>query len=70
MTGFGIALWTAAGAGDELIESHDETSTGAGAHEELYLVMEGRATFTVGGEEHDAPAGTCLLVEVGTPRSA
>jgi tetratricopeptide (TPR) repeat protein len=33
-------------------------------------VIAGRATFTVGGEELDAPAGTCVLVEVGTRRSA
>jgi tetratricopeptide (TPR) repeat protein len=70
VTGFGIAVWSAAAAGDELIEAHDETSSGAGAHEELYVVTEGRATFTVDGEEHDAPAGTCLLVEVGTLRAA
>jgi tetratricopeptide (TPR) repeat protein len=70
-TGFGVAVWIAAAAGDPLIERHDETTSGAGdPHEELYLVLEGRATFTVGEEVHDAPAGTCLLVEVGTMRSA
>jgi tetratricopeptide (TPR) repeat protein len=70
VTGFGIAVWTAAAAGDPLIEPHDETTTAAGGHEELYLVLEGRATFTVAGEEHDAAAGACVLVEVGTMRSA
>jgi tetratricopeptide (TPR) repeat protein len=71
VTGFGIAVWKAEAAGDELIEAHDETTTGAGdPHEELYLVLEGRATFTLAGEERDAPAGTCVLVEVGTMRSA
>jgi tetratricopeptide (TPR) repeat protein len=70
ITGFAVALWTADAAGDTLIEPHDETSTGAGAHEELYIVLEGRATFTLAGEEHDAPAGACVLVEVGTMRSA
>jgi tetratricopeptide (TPR) repeat protein len=69
-TGFGIAAWTAAEAGDELIESHDETSTGAGVQQELYLVLGGRATFTVGDQELDAPTGTMALVEVGTRRSA
>ena len=69
-TGFGIGAWTVAKAGDELIESHDETSTGAGAQQELYLVLGGRATFTVGDEELDAPQGTMVLVEVGTRRSA
>ena len=28
-------------------------------------MLEGRATFTVDGEELDAPAGTCVLVDVG-----
>jgi tetratricopeptide (TPR) repeat protein len=71
VTGFGVAAWTADAAGDPLIERHDETTTGAGdPHEELYLVLEGRATFTLGDEERDAPAGTCVLVEVGTMRAA
>ncbi|HEY0364296.1 MAG TPA: tetratricopeptide repeat protein [Solirubrobacteraceae bacterium] len=33
-------------------------------------MLDGRATFTVDGEEVDAPAGTCVLVEVGTMREA
>jgi tetratricopeptide (TPR) repeat protein len=70
VTGFGVAAWTAAAAGDALIEPHDETSSGAGGHEELYFVVAGRATFTVAGEEIDAPTGTVLFIDVGTPRSA
>lgn len=69
-TAFGVSAWTAAEAGDALIEEHDETTTAAGGHEELYLVLSGRATFTVAGEELDAPAGTLVLVEVGTLRGA
>lgn len=49
-------------AGELLIEAHDETGAGAGAHEELYLVVSGRARFTVAGEEIDAPAGTLVFV--------
>jgi tetratricopeptide (TPR) repeat protein len=70
VTGFGVAAWTAAAPGDALIEPHDETTSGAGAHEELYLVLAGRATFTVADKEVDAPAGTLLLIDVGTRRSA
>lgn len=33
------------------------------AHEEVYVVIEGRATFTVDGEEVDAPAGTVIFVK-------
>jgi len=50
-------------AGEPLIETHDETSSAAGPHEELYVVLSGRATFTVAGHELDAPASSLLLVE-------
>ena len=69
-TAFGVNAWTADAAGDELIESHTEGTPSSPGHEELYLVVEGRATFTVGDEEIDAPAGTLVLVDVGTRRSA
>jgi tetratricopeptide (TPR) repeat protein len=69
-TAFGVNGYAAAAPGDELIEPHDETSGGAGGHEELYLVASGRARFTVDGEDLDAPAGTLVLVPVGVQRSA
>jgi tetratricopeptide (TPR) repeat protein len=69
-TGFGVNAYAAAQAGGELIEPHDETSSGAAGHEELYVVMQGRARFTSGDETFDAPAGTLVLVPVGTHRSA
>jgi quercetin dioxygenase-like cupin family protein len=55
---FGINAWTA-DAGERLIPGHDEKPSG---HEELYVVTAGRATFTVGGDEIDAPAGTVVFV--------
>ena len=58
VTSFGINAYTADAAGDPLIEEHDEHSPGAGGHEELYLVVTGRAAFTVDGEEIEAP-GLC-----------
>ena len=70
ISAFGVNAYTADEAGDELIETHDETSFGAGRHEELYLVVRGRARFTVAREEADAPAGTLLLVQPGTQRGA
>jgi tetratricopeptide (TPR) repeat protein len=69
-TAFGVNGYAAAAQGDELIEPHDETSGGAGGHEELYVVASGRARFTVDGEDLDAPAGTLVLVPVGVQRSA
>ena len=54
---FGINAWRGAN-GDEVIKRHSEEESG---HEELYIVLSGRATFTVGGEEVDAPAGHARL---------
>jgi tetratricopeptide (TPR) repeat protein len=67
---FGVNAFTAASAGDELIEAHDETSGGAGGHEELYVVLRGHARFTVDGEEIDAPAGTFVFVPDPASRRA
>lgn len=70
VTAFGINAYSADAAGDRLIEPHDETSPGAGGHQELYLTVAGRGTFTVDGEELDTPAGTLLLIEPGARREA
>ncbi len=59
---FGINAYTAAKAGDDLIEDHDETGAGAGGHEELYVIIAGAATFTVDGREIVAPAGTFVFL--------
>jgi hypothetical protein len=66
---FGVNAHVAEHAGDRLFNEHDETENLAGAqrHQELYVVLEGRATFTVDGEDVDAPRGT--LVFVGDPAS-
>ena len=58
---FGINAYSA-GAGERVIEEHDELGQGAGRHEELYFVASGHATFELGGEEVDAPAGTLVFV--------
>ena len=56
---FGINAWTTHEADGRVIPAHDEVPSG---HEELYLVAAGHATFTVDGEEIDAPAGTIVFV--------
>jgi hypothetical protein len=56
---FGVNAWSAAGPDDELIREHDESTIG---HEELYVVVDGHATFTVDGEQIDAPTGTIVFV--------
>jgi tetratricopeptide (TPR) repeat protein len=68
---FGVNAFTAAEAGEELVEAHDELSGGADGHEELYFVSAGHAVFTVNGEEVDAPASTFVFVrDPGATRSA
>jgi len=68
---FGINAWRSTEAGQEIIGEHDELGAGAGGHEELYLVLGGRATFTIDGERVAAPAGSIVYVEApATRRSA
>jgi len=56
---FGINAWTASEAGEALIVAHDEKASG---HEELYLVIAGRATFVVGHERIAAATGAIVFV--------
>ena len=70
MTSVAINAYTGAKAGDEVIEPHDELSPGAGAHEELYLVVSGAAAFEIDGESRRRPAGTMILIGVGKRRAA
>ena len=56
---FGVNAWRG-DAGGEVIERHDESDYG---HQELYVVLSGRARFTVGGEEISASPGTVVFVE-------
>ena len=65
----GMAAFTASRAGQELIEEHSEEAEGRG-HEEVYVVLRGRATFTVDDEALDAPAGTFLRVDPEISRCA
>jgi tetratricopeptide (TPR) repeat protein len=60
VTAFGINAYTAASAGDEVVEEHTEEQLG---HEEIYAVVSGHATFTVDGDEVDAPAGTLVYLD-------
>ena len=56
---FGINAYVAPNAGDYVVEEHTEEALG---HEEVYVVLAGRATFTLDGETLDAPAGTLVFV--------
>jgi tetratricopeptide (TPR) repeat protein len=70
VSAFGINAYWAESAGDELIEAHDELGSGAGRHEEVYVVLDGAARFTVAGEEFDASPGTVVFVRDPAARRA
>lgn len=70
LTALGANAYRGNEVGAVVIEPHDELSPNAGGHEELYLVIAGRATFSVDGQEIDAPTGACLRIDVGEHRSA
>jgi uncharacterized cupin superfamily protein len=54
--------------GEAVVPEHDESHSG---FPELFYVADGHATFSVDGEEIDAPAGTCVWVkEPGATRTA
>jgi hypothetical protein len=55
---FGMNAYTA-GPGEHVVEDHTEESLG---HQEVYVVISGRATFTLDGEERDAPQGTVVFI--------
>jgi hypothetical protein len=56
---FGINAYVAPNVGDDVVEEHTERSLG---HEEVYVVLAGRATFTLDDETLDAPAGTVVFI--------
>ena len=69
ISSFGITAWTGKEAGDRILNEHDEADE-ADRSEELYLVVQGRATFELDGERRDAPAGTFVFVEPDVKRTA
>jgi uncharacterized cupin superfamily protein len=57
-------------AGAPIVAPHTETEWGQ-RQEELYYVAHGHATFTIDGQEVDAPEGTFVLVpDPGSTRGA
>jgi hypothetical protein len=63
---FGVNAFTPTDDG-VLINDHNETGSG---QEELYVVLDGHATFEIDGETVDAPAGTFLSVAPEAQRKA
>jgi tetratricopeptide (TPR) repeat protein len=56
---FGVNAYSALEAGGQIVEEHTESQLG---HEEIYLVLRGRALFTVDGNEHELAAGQLVFL--------
>lgn len=63
---FGVNAFTP-GENGTLVGEHDEAGPG---QEELYIVLDGNATFEVDGETIEAPAGTFVFVRPEARRKA
>lgn len=64
--GFGVNATTRK-KGEWLTKDHDELDTG---QEELFVILEGKAEFTLDGDKITAPIGTTLFVQPHVRRSA
>jgi tetratricopeptide (TPR) repeat protein len=67
---FGASASYQAKAGEDVVGEHDELGPGADRHEELYVVVQGSARFTLDDEEIEAPQGTVVFVQPATTRKA
>jgi tetratricopeptide (TPR) repeat protein len=56
---FGVNAYTATEAGGRIIEEHTEQSLG---HQEIYLVLRGRARFTIDGTDHELGPGRLVFL--------
>jgi tetratricopeptide (TPR) repeat protein len=57
--GFGVNAYSPRQAGSQVVEEHTESRLG---HEEIYLVLRGRARFTVDGDDHELGPGQLVFV--------
>jgi quercetin dioxygenase-like cupin family protein len=68
--GFGVNAYRATNIEGHVIGEHAEDGIFSRGQEELYVVISGKATFTVDGDEVEAEPGTLVLVRSGVTRSA
>lgn len=69
ITSFGIQAFRAP-SGVDVVREHDETLLGEAGQEELYLVLNGAATFEIDGEAVEATAGSLVHVHPTAKRRA
>jgi hypothetical protein len=66
ISAFGTNAYVAENAGDIVVEPHDElhdAGEGDRGQQEIYLVLDGSARFTVDGEEFDVVKGGLVFLE-------
>jgi len=59
---FGVSAVYQRKAGETVVPYHHEAGPGGDQHEELYVVVQGSATFTVDDDTVEAPQGTVVFV--------
>jgi len=69
ITAFGVNAFSAP-SGVDVIREHNETLLGEAGQEELYVVLNGAATFEVDGESVEAPSGSLVRVQPTAKRKA
>ena len=69
ITSFGIQAYRAP-SGIDIINAHDEMVLGEAGQEELYVVLQGAATFEIDGESIEAPEGSLVHVRPTAMRKA
>lgn len=69
ITGFGVQAFSAP-SGIDVINAHDEMLLGEAGQEELYIVLQGAATFEIDGETIETPAGSLVHVRPMAMRKA
>ena len=69
ISSFGVQAFRAP-EGVDVVREHSETLLGEDGQEELYIVMNGAATFEIDGETIEAPAGSLVQVRPSAKRKA
>ena len=68
---FGVNAYRAVADDAQIINEHDELGLSSAGQQELYVVLNGGATFTIDGERVEAPAGSLVFVrDPATKRGA
>jgi tetratricopeptide (TPR) repeat protein len=65
---FGVNAYRAVADDAQIINEHDELTIRGAGQQELYIVLNGGATFSIDGERVEAPAGSLVFVRDPTTK--